>query len=200
MYKFNEIICVTDRKSCENDFLSQIEKITKAGITKLILRDKESSQDEYLKLAQKVIPICKKNGVELVLHSFYVVALNLSYYKIHLPLREFMEKSNSLDSFALKGTSVHSVEDALTAQRMGADYIVAGHIFETDCKKDLKPRGTTFLTQICKAVPDIPVYAIGGINSDNAYQCFESGAKGVCIMSGFMKAKNPSEIAQKIKL
>lgn len=200
MYKSNEIICVSDRKSCDNDFLLQIEKVSKAGISKLILRDKEISEDEYFSLAQKVIPICEKNGVELILHSFYDVAAKLSYDKIHLPLNLFVRKSNALDRFSLKGTSVHSVEDALIAKKMGADYIVAGHIFETDCKKDLEPRGIKFLTQICKVVTDIPVYAIGGINSNNAKECFENGAKGVCIMSGFMKSQMPSEIARKIKL
>ena len=197
MYK--EIICVTDRKSCEKDFLSQIEKVSKAGITKLILRDKEISKDEYLSLAQKVIPICKENGVELVLHSFYNVAIKLDYNKIHLPFTSFLANYDKLDKFALKGTSVHNVQDARLAEKFGANYIIAGHIFKTDCKKDLEPRGTTFLKQICEAVTSIPVYAIGGINVDNAKVCFESGAKGVCIMSGFMKAEKPSEIVKIIK-
>lgn len=195
-----EIICVTDRKSCNRDFLSQIERVCKSGITKLILRDKESSEDEYLKLAQKVIPICRKNKVELILHNFYNVAIKLSYNKIHLPFTLFAENYDKLNHFDLIGTSVHSIDDALFARKYGANYITAGHIFKTNCKKDIEPRGITFLKEISNEVSNIPVYAIGGINADNAKSCFESGAKGVCIMSGFMKARKPSKIVNKILL
>lgn len=200
MCKCKEIICVSDRKSCNNDFLSQIEKVAQAGITKLILRDKESTEKEYLDLAQKVIPICEKNGVELILHSFLNAATKLSYDKIHTPFTSFLAYYDTINKFELKGTSVHNVKDAMLAKKFGADYIVVGHIYETDCKKGLQPRGQKFLKEICGAVPDIPVYAIGGINPDNAKECFESGAKGVCIMSGFMKSEKPIEIVEKIKL
>ena len=65
--------------------------------------------------------------------------------------------------FKVIGTSVHSVEDAIKAEQLGATYMTAGHIFATDCKKGLPPRGLDFLKNVCDAV-EIPVYAIGGIN------------------------------------
>ena len=65
------------------------------------------------------------------------------------------------------GTSVHSTEDAIFAEESGADYITAGNIFETDCKKGLKGKGVNFLRNVCDSV-NIPVYAIGGINADTA--------------------------------
>ena len=72
------------------------------------------------------------------------------------------------------------------AQQLGASYITAGHIFATDCKKGLPPRGLGFLKDICRRV-DIPVYAIGGITEENMVSALEAGAEGVCIMSGLMK-------------
>ena len=80
------------------------------------------------------------------------------------------------------------MEDARKAQRLGATYITAGHIYTTDCKKGLPPRGTDFLQDVCRAV-NIPVYAIGGIKPDKTQlaEIQECGASGGCIMSGMMK-------------
>ena len=72
------------------------------------------------------------------------------------------------------------------AMKLGADYVTAGHIFRTDCKKGLEPRGLGFLEKIVHTV-SVPVYGIGGIHSGNEESVQEHGAAGVCIMSGCMK-------------
>lgn len=86
------------------------------------------------------------------------------------------------------GCSIHSVEEAVEARNMGASYITAGHVYVTDCKKGLAPRGLDFLKNVCDSV-DIPVYAIGGINIDGGRreEVKKYGAAGSCIMSGMMK-------------
>ncbi len=84
------------------------------------------------------------------------------------------------------GTSVHSPEQLQTAEQLGADYVTAGHIFATDCKKGLPPRGTDFLSDICSRTK-LPVYAIGGITSDRIPELRQTGAVGACIMSGTMQ-------------
>jgi thiamine-phosphate pyrophosphorylase len=85
----------------------------------------------------------------------------------------------------LIGASCHSVEEALEAENLHCSYITAGHIFSTDCKKGVAPRGLNFLSDVCNNV-SIPVYAIGGINQSNMKAVQNAGANGVCIMSGFM--------------
>ncbi|MEG0250945.1 MAG: thiamine phosphate synthase [Peptostreptococcus sp.] len=106
---------------------------------------------------------------------------------------EYRKKSydkKSLDKFfeCYKeiGVSVHSIDEAKRAESLGASYLTFGHIFETDCKKGLEPRGLKLLKELCSSVA-IPIYAIGGITPQNAYLAVENGAKGVCIMSGIMK-------------
>ena len=84
------------------------------------------------------------------------------------------------------GTSVHSVEDAIFAELHGADYITAGHIFATDCKKGLPGRGIEWLNSICNAV-SIPVYAIGGISDANASMLSDCNIAGYCMMSASMQ-------------
>ena len=84
------------------------------------------------------------------------------------------------------GTSIHSVEDAIFAESHGADYITAGHIFTTDCKKGLPGRGIEWLKTVCDAV-SIPVYAIGGISDANAGELSDCGISGYCMMSASMQ-------------
>lgn len=84
------------------------------------------------------------------------------------------------------GTSIHSVEDAVFAESHGADYITAGHIFTTDCKKGLPGRGVDWLKSICNAV-SIPVYAIGGISDANVSMLSNCNIAGYCMMSASMK-------------
>lgn len=83
------------------------------------------------------------------------------------------------------GTSVHSVDDAIFAESHGADYITAGHIFTTDCKKGLPGRGIDWLKSICHAV-SIPVYAIGGISDANVSMLSDCNIAGYCMMSASM--------------
>ena len=104
---------------------------------------------------------------------------------------KFMSGNLSMDqknkNKLILGCSVHSVEDAIEAEKLGASYLTAGHIFATDCKRGLPPRGMEFLKQVCETV-NIPVYAIGGIglNDGKIDSVCECGAAGACIMSAFM--------------
>ena len=79
------------------------------------------------------------------------------------------------------------MEDAKEAERLGVSYMTAGHIYVTDCKKGLPPRGLPFLQNVCQAV-QIPVYGIGGIKIDEAQllELKNAGAAGGCVMSGMM--------------
>ena len=67
--------------------------------------------------------------------------------------------------FTKIGISIHSVEEAKEAEQLGASYLTAGHIYATDCKRGLPPRGLGFLKEVCREV-SIPVYGIGGIKFD----------------------------------
>ena len=101
-------------------------------------------------------------------------------------MTDLEKDAEKLKHFNIIGASTHSLEDAKIAEKLGATYITASHIFATDCKKGLEPRGLDFLKNICDNV-NIPVFALGGINEDNSKYCYENGAKGVCMMSQAMK-------------
>lgn len=181
-----KIGAVTNRKLCENDFLEQIRIITATNISFLILREKDLADLDYDILARQVLGICQSADVPCILHSHIKVAKELGVNALHLPLPELRQYKNDCRMFKKLGSSVHSVEEAKEAERLGATYITAGHIFQTDCKKDLAPKGISFLEEVVKSV-SIPVYAIGGIHSDNLQKIIVSNAAGACMMSDFMK-------------
>ncbi len=193
-----DIFCVTNRSLC-NNFLSKIENIAMAKPSGILLREKDLSEDEYESLGKQAIEICKKYDVTCILHSFVDVAIKLNSDAIHLPLPILRNMTDFQKSkFKIIGASCHSVDDALEAQNFGCTYITAGHIFATDCKKGLAPRGIDFLKEICSKV-SIPVYAIGGIDSSNVGLVKNAGADGVCIMSGLMKCKDAQGYIQEVK-
>ena len=186
-----KLVCVTARKLCGDDFIKRLEKISK-NCDLIILREKDLTEEEYFSLGKKFLHVCSNGRAALVLHCFWKKALELHHDKIHLSLKDFRDNPQIREKFSLVGVSVHSLEEAKEAEAMGADYVTAGHIFETDCKKGLKGRGLEFLRQVSQGV-SIPVYAIGGINAENMEQVREAGANGACIMSGFMKADDFGE-------
>ena len=189
----SDILCVTNRNLCREDFLQRIEKIAENRPNGIILREKDLSQEEYKRLAEKVLNCCKKYDVPCILHSFVDAAMELGAENIHLPLhilREMDEKTK--ETFKIIGASCHSVEEAQEAERLGCTYISAGHVFVTDCKKGLAPRGLEFLRKVCESV-SVPVYAIGGISNANVDLVRKAGAAGACVMSGLMRCEDVKE-------
>ena len=186
----SDIICVTNRNLCCEEFLTRIERIAACHPAGIILREKDMKPEAYKELAAAVMEICEHHEVKCILHSFTDVALCLHADAIHLPLHLLRELSQELKAnFRVLGASCHSVEDALEAQALGCTYITAGHVFETDCKKGVPGRGLEFLRKVCAAV-NIPVYGIGGIDIDHIALVRDTGADGACLMSSLMVSEN----------
>ena len=184
-----KILAVTNRRLSQEKFLDRIEKLAKTAINGIILREKDLSESEYEALAKEVLLICRHYKKECILHSFPDAALRLDAKKIHLPLWQAAEYEN-LKCFKQVGVSIHSVQEAKQAQELGAAYVTAGHIFMTDCKANLPPRGLPFLKEVCANV-SIPVFAIGGIDDNNLERVLNAGAAGVCFMSSMMTCNDP---------
>lgn len=237
---FQTIIAVTNRKLCGRPFLEQIGRICEVHPAAVLLREKDLPREEYQKLAGQVKKICERYGVTCILHFYPEAAEALGSRNLHLPLyklREFAEGTAGTEpgreasgrslkvrgagecgkmhrDYDILGCSVHSVEEAVEAESLGATYLTAGHIYATDCKMGVPPRGLAFLREICERVT-IPVYAIGGIGLEDREaenegmgreereaeyrerkgvpderqmrEIYAQGAAGACIMSGMMR-------------
>ncbi|NMG05306.1 thiamine phosphate synthase, partial [Azoarcus taiwanensis] len=145
-------------KLCENENLEkQIEKIFSAYEKKIILenfeivaltlREKDLNENEYLNLVEKIYPICQKHKINLILHQNYDLKLDDRYNieGIHLSYSIFKSLNKNIKEELIKkykriGISIHSIDEGKEVEMLGASYVVAGHIFETDCKKGLEPR------------------------------------------------------------
>lgn len=188
-----DIIGVTNRKLC-NDFYKRIKEISKSNLKYLILREKDLEYKELLIMAKNVQSILKDSNIKLIINSNVEVAEEVNAYGIQLSFKDFCENKGK-NFNGIKGVSVHSLSEAIEAEKRGANYIIYGHVFNTDCKKGLKPRGLIEFKEICNKV-NIPVYAIGGINKENYKSVLEIGADGVAVMSSLMKN---SILSSKIK-
>ncbi|MEL7564345.1 MAG: thiamine phosphate synthase [Dehalobacterium sp.] len=187
------LICVTNRLLCKDNFFNRINEIAKGKPDAIILREKDLFISEYEKLAVKVKEICEKHQIQLIINQNIDIAAKLNLSCIHLSISDLRKYQDKIGQFAQLGVSVHSVAEAAEAQELGASYLIAGHIFPTDCKKDLPPRGLSFLQEVCDSVR-IPVFAIGGITKERVKDVTNAGAKGICVMSQAMTCPNPVEL------
>jgi len=171
------IISITDRKNCPQ-FDERLKQLSDNNIT-FILREKDLHEEEYGALIRKV----KEITDDFIIHTHTKLAGRYGHKKVHLTMNDFM--NSDISDFDVVGVSVHSLEEALKAQKKGASYVIYSHIFATECKKGLVPKGIEKLAEVCKEL-SIPVYALGGINADNISLVKSAGASGACVMSLLM--------------
>lgn len=183
-----KVIAVTNRGMCERPLKDQIGRIAAMERVpdRLILREKDLSEADYELLAEDILGECKKYNIPCILHTYVEVAKHLGCPAIHLSIPVLGQYSRLQEEFETIGVSVHSAEEAVYAQEWGASYLTAGHIYATDCKKDVPPRGIDFLKTICESVK-IPVYGIGGMDLSKIPVVMEVKAAGICMMSAYMQ-------------
>jgi len=188
------LICVTNRHLCSGDFLQRVKQLVQAKPYALLLREKDLATPVYEQLAHEVKAICDRCGVLLIAHQNIAIAQKLRITHVQLSMMALRSYQKTALSPVI-GASVHSMVEAEDAQALGADYLIAGHVFDTDCKPGVPSRGLAFLRQICQ-VAVLPVFAIGGITAGKVPDIMAAGAKGCCIMSEAMTTKCPEELVR----
>lgn len=193
------LICVTNRTLCCDSFLERLEQIAAAHPKRIILREKELPALELKALWEQCVERCSRYDVPLTVNSPWASSLGTD--NLHMPFQVFQGqgRQNSHSTVKNVGVSIHSPQEAQQAAALGADYLIAGHIFATDCKRGLEPRGLEFLRQVCEASGPVPVYAIGGITPERVPLVLEAGAAGVCVMSRLMTCENPRTEAEEFQ-
>lgn len=185
------VICVSQKKVCIEDFFSRVEKIMQKEIFAFILREKEMNIQEYEKLAKELQKKFSHYNTPLFLNNNFELACNLQ-----LPVQVSFSLYEKLSFSPVPiGISIHSIEEAQyianNTKHIPISHIIAGHIFATDCKKGLEPRGIDFLHKVCNIINGkYPVFGIGGITTENIIQIKNAGATGGAIMSSCMTTNN----------
>lgn len=163
----------------------QVKEALDAGITMLQLREKNLSDDDFLKEALFLRKLTESYHVPLIINDNLRVAIESGADGIHigqsdLPAREVRLK---IGSDKILGVTAKTVLQAIEAEKAGADYLGSGAVFPSDTKKEALPMSRETLIDICRSV-SIPVVAIGGINSDNLTKLKNTGIAGVAVISG----------------
>ena len=186
------LYAVTDRAWVGTKSLyEQVKEALENGVTCVQLREKELSEDDFLKEAKQISELCKEYKVPFIVNDNVDIAIACKADGIHIG-QEDMELTNVrklVGEDMIIGVSAHTVEEAIKAQDGGADYIGIGAVFATSTKTDVDVLSFETLRSICEAV-DIPTVAIGGIKKDNICKLKGSGIDGVAVVSAIFAAKD----------
>ena len=196
------LYAVTDRSWLkEKSLVKQVEEAVKAGVTLVQLREKEMPLQDQLLQAREIHDVTKHYGIPLIINDDIEVALAVQAEGVHLGQEdiELLDARERLGADKIIGISAHTVEEAITAQKNGADYIGVGAVFATTTKNDAKTVTRETLTAICDAVT-IPVVAIGGISSDNILSLKGTGIAGVAVVSALFAQPEIGEAARTLAL
>lgn len=163
----------------------------KGGITLLQYRNKNSSKEKLLEDAAMLKELCHSHNVPLIINDNVDVALSIDADGVHLGQGDMPIKDarKILGEGKIIGASAHNVEEAIFAERSGADYIGVGAVFSTSTKSDTIPLSLEMLRKISRSV-NIPIVAIGGITKDNMNELRGSGISGVALVSAIFSAND----------
>ena len=194
------LYAITDRSWLgEKSLAQEVEEAIKGGATFIQVREKNLAFDEFLSIAKDVKKITDKYKVPFVINDNVDIAVEADADGVHIGQGDEVinEARKKLDKDKIIGLSVHTVEEALNAQKNGADYIGVGAVFNTSSKSDASSVDLDTLKEICASV-DIPVVAIGGINEDNILELKGSGIDGVAIISAIFAKTDIQKAAKSL--
>ncbi|MCI8628005.1 MAG: thiamine phosphate synthase [Firmicutes bacterium] len=186
------VYAVTDRTWLNGSTLEQqVEQAIKGGATLIQLREKELSYTAFLEQAIQLKKVTDKYHIPLIINDNVDVAKAVNAEGVHVGQKDMEAGAvrQKLGENKIIGVSVQTVEQALLAQKQGADYLGVGAVFSTSTKLDASEVSFETLQKICDAV-SIPVVAIGGINAQNIMQLKNSGINGVAVVSAIFAQKD----------
>ncbi len=195
------LYAVTDRSWLgESTLYQQVQDALEGGATFIQLREKDLETEAFLEEAREIKVLCKKYQVPFVINDSVEIALAVDADGVHVGQSD-MEAGDvrrRLGEDKIIGVSAQTVEQALLAQKHGADYLGVGAVFPTGSKADAIEVDMETVKAICGAV-DIPVIAIGGIGAGNVMELAGSGICGIAVISALFAQQDIKEAARELK-
>jgi len=189
---------VTDRSALGGLSLEEaVAQAIQGGANLVQLREKDLPAADLLALAEKLRAATRLRRVLFLVNDRLDVALACSAEGVHLPERGLpvaFARRLAGEGFII-GRSVHSVAEAVRAQREGADYVQVGSMFASRSHPDQPPAGLGLLEAVAAAVT-IPILAVGGITAANVGDVMRAGASGAAVISAILGAPSPREAAR----
>lgn len=195
------LYAVTDRAWVgKQTLLEQVEDALKGGVTCVQLREKVLEKEKFLEEALEMKKLCTKYQIPFIINDNVEIALKCKADGIHVGQSD-MEAGNVrklVGEHMIIGVSVRTVEEAVAAEKAGADYLGVGAMFPTSTKLDAADVSYETLKEICNTVT-IPVVAIGGINKNNMQELAGTGVDGIALVSAIFAAENIEETCRELK-
>lgn len=194
------LYAVTDRSWLGNGTLSDaVEAALRGGATMVQLREKSLTQADFLQEAKTLAALCARFQIPFLINDNLEIALACNADGVHVGQDDMApQKARALlGPGKILGVSAHTVDQALAAEKTGADYLGVGAVFSTATKQDAASVPLETVREICQAV-SIPVVAIGGISADNILSLQNSGVVGAAIVSALFAAEDIFSAAQNL--
>ena len=195
------LYAVTDRYWLDGRTLkSAVEEALEGGVTFVQLREKNLGNEDFMQEAKELQALCREYGVPFIVNDNVDVALAMGADGVHVGQHDMQagDVRKLLGPDKILGVSAQTVEQALLAQKNGADYLGVGAVFPTGSKDDADDVSFETLKAICGAV-SIPVVAIGGISLNNVKQLTGSGICGIAVISAIFAQKDIKEASALLK-
>ncbi len=196
------LYAVTDRHWLREETLyDQVEKALKGGATFIQLREKNLDDESFYKEAVEIQSLCKKYHVPFVINDNVDIAVKINADGVHVGQSdmEALDVRAKLGSDKIIGVSAQTVEQAILAEKHGADYLGVGAVFPTGSKDDADDVSHETLKAICDAV-NIPVIAIGGITYENVRELSGTGIVGIAVISAIFGAGDIEKATDELKI
>ena len=174
--------------------LSVCEDVLSNGATFLQIREKDLDADSFEAEAARLKALCAQYKVPYVVNDSVEIAMAIDADGVHVGQSDIKGRDirSMIGKDKILGISAGTIEEAIAAEKAGADYIGVGAVFATGTKKNARNLSVEALKKIVSAV-SIPVVAIGGINSKNLMELCGSGVDGVAVVSAIFAAEDPGE-------
>ena len=186
------LMLVTDRYATRwRDLAEIVAAAVAGGVDAVQVREKDLSDNELLALTLRIQKAVA--GKAAVLVNGRPLVARATKAGLHLP-GDF--PTLPADDWPLWGRSVHSVEEACRRAEERPDYLLLGTIFQTTSKPDHAGSGLELVRETVRALPSLPLIAIGGIDANNARSVIEAGASGVAVRSAILEALDPKKATE----
>lgn len=195
------LYAVTDRTWLNGETLyQQVEKAIKGGVTFVQLREKNLDDESFMDEALEIQKLCRKYNIPFVINDNVEIARKIDSDGVHVGQSDMKARNvrSIIGDDKILGVSAQTVEQALLAQKEGADYLGVGAVFPTGSKSDADDVSIETLKEICSAV-NIPVVAIGGIGADNVSKLENSGISGIAVISAIFGAEDIESATKNLK-
>ena len=197
------LYAVTDRMWLkEGQSLTQVcRSVLENGATFLQIREKDLDENAFEKESQELKALCAQYGVPFVVNDSVEIAMDIDADGVHVGQSDIKGRDIRaiIGPDKILGISAGTVEQAVAAEKAGADYIGVGAVFTTSTKKNAKNLSRETLREIRNSV-SIPVVAIGGISAGNMLELCGSGVDGVAVVSAIFGAEDPGKATAQLLL